>query len=332
MKRKTRTDLQDCLIDVHTHLGISLKMYAARGYPYAQSAEGLHYRQVANGVDVCVVFPIGPETFLDPVEHAKGRVVPAERPLSPIPYAVENQAILDEVYRFCPELSDGFLPFISTDVGRMVEEQVADIERLAAIDPIYGIKIHGTFCQSPVTELLGKGRPILELARKHDWPILFHTMVDDADPYAHARLCFEVVEACPELRFCLAHGIGFHRGYLDRAAALNNVWVDVAALGIQVEASTLGYAIMATPEERVEADYTDHCDVFRRLVEAYPTTMLWATDSPFYNYFEQTDDPATTYSLKSTYEREKAALDALPDPLKRQVSTTNTLDFLFGRE
>lgn len=331
MKRKTRADLQNCLIDAHTHLGISPKMFATRGYPYAQTGEGLRYRQVANGVDVCVVFPVSPEMFFDPIEHARGHVVPAERSLSPFPYAIENQAILDEVYRFCPEFSDHFLPFVSADPVRMVLQQVDAIEKLADNDPVYGLKIHGTFCQSPVTELLGKGRPILELARRHDWPILFHTMVNDADPYAHARLCFEVIEACPDLRFCLAHGIGFHRDYLERAATLENAWVDVAALKIQVEASTLGYAIMATPNERFDADYTDYIDVFNRLVDAYPTTILWATDSPFYSFFTHSNIPASSFSLKSTYEHEKAALDALSPLIQRQVSTMNTLDFLFGQ-
>jgi predicted TIM-barrel fold metal-dependent hydrolase len=328
------SDLLGKVIDVHSHLGVSLKMYANVEFPYAQSIEGLHYRQLAAGVDVNVVFPFSPDLFFDPNALMAGEMVPAERPLSEVPYGVENRMLMHEIFRFCPEHRERFLPFVSIDPGRKVEGQIAALEELEREFPIYGIKISPVGCQTRITELLDRGRPFLDFARQRDLPLLLHTTVDPRETYSHARYAFEVIEATPDLRFCLAHCIAFHRGFLDRAAAMENVWVDTSALAIQVQVVASGSSVMATGSDRFGADYGDFRRVMVALAEAYPEMILWGTDSPYYSFIarrKQGEGAFAEFRLKGRYEGEKAALDSLPAGLREKVSNTNTLRFLFGK-
>ena len=329
----TRDQLIGKTIDAHAHLGFSLRAFASLGYPYAQSLEDLYYRQRAGGVDVNVVFPYAPDLYFEPHEVVKGNCVPDPAPISPVPYGLENRMLLREVFGFFPELSHRFLPFVSVDPGRLIAEQVAELEALEAEYPIYGLKLVPVFCQRPVTDLLDIGRPLLDFARERNLPVLLHTTTDPHEIYSRVDLTFQVVEANPDLRFCLAHCIGFHRGWLDRAAAMPNVFVDTSALKIQVQMVHEGNPLMAHGADLFPADYADHTAVMRALADAYPGTILWGTDSPAYTYMirrKQAEDYYVTFNLKGSYEDEVAALNALPADLRRQVGNTNTLDFVFG--
>jgi len=327
-------DLVDKTIDAHSHLGVSLKSYACLEYPYAQSVEGLYYRQLAGGVDVNVVFPFSPDLFFNIHRLVEGLAVPDVNPISPAPYVRENRLLMQEVFLCCPELQHRFLPFVSVDPGREVAAQIAALEQLEEDYPIYGIKILPVFCQTRITALLDEGRPILEFARSRDIPFLLHTTSDAREEYSHARFAFEVIERNGDLRFCLAHCIGFHRGYLERAASLGNVWVDTAAMKIQVDLAAQGSVITASGEDRFQADYSDYRRVMRQLLEAHPTMILWGSDSPAYSYIvrrRQGKDAFQDFRLKGTYEEEVAALNCLPASLRQAACNGNTLRFLFGR-
>lgn len=332
----TAADLAEKTIDCHAHLGISAKAMACGEYPYAQSVEGLYYRMKSAGVDATIVFPTSAELFFDLAALTAGRVVAAQRPLSPAPYVAENRMLMHEVFRFCPEHQNHFIPFVSVDPGRMVKEQLAALLELEEEFPIYGIKVVPVACQTPVTALLDQGSMFLDFARRRNIPFLFHTTVDPQETYSHARLAFEVIDAAPDVRFCLAHCIAFHRGYLDRAAAADNIWVDTSAMAIQVQAAVKYPGIMAEGDDRIEADFSDHRQVMQRLVEAYPDTIMWGSDSPYYTFFSRrkqgaADDAFMDFRLKATYEDEKAGLDVLSAEQKKAVSNTNTIRFLFGK-
>ena len=148
------------LTDVHTHVGISLKAYANSEYPYAQSLEGLYYRQKANGVDFSVVFTYTPELYFDlPTLLQESVMAPAEKPPegASAPYALENRLLYKEIFQFFPELQDRFLPFVSVDPVRKIKEQLAALEELAAEHPVYGIKVSPVLCQSRLTGPAGGG-------------------------------------------------------------------------------------------------------------------------------------------------------------------------------
>jgi len=188
-------------------------------------------------------------------------------------------------------------------------------------------------CQSPVTGLLNAGRPLMEFAEERDLPILLHTTADPDEGYSRASLCLQVAEANPRTRFCLAHCIGFHKDSLEKAAALPNVWVDTAALKIQVQCAFENNRIIAAPHERFDADYSDYTQVMTALFKQYPETILWGSDSPWYTFIcrrKQAEGSYLEFRLKGTYEDEKAALDALPSQARTKASNANTLAFLFG--
>jgi predicted TIM-barrel fold metal-dependent hydrolase len=323
-----RENLAGKVIDAHSHIGLALREAAQINFPYCSSAEDLAYRHKANGVDFGVVFPISPALHYDlPTLIETGELQPAARPISRVPYERENRLLLTDVYRFCPEHSHRFLPFISVDPGRLIEEQIASLEELEQEFPIYGVKIHPLMARSKALTLLDVGAPLLAFFAARNWPLLFHATVDPTDPYSQAADILQVAERHPELRFCLAHCIGCHRESLERAAALPNAYVDTAALKIQVEL----FRAEKSPA-MLDLDYSDYKRVFQELVERYPTTMLWASDSPYHSYITrrlQGEGVYREFRLKGTYEEEKAALDALSPAQRAQVSE-NTVRFLFG--
>jgi Amidohydrolase len=329
-----REDLVGKVIDAHSHIGIALREAAQINFPYCSSAEDLAYRHKANGVDFGVVFPIAPTLHYDlPTLIETGELRPAVHPISPVPYERENRLLLTDVFTFCPEHSHRFLPFISVDAGRLIDEQIACLEELEREFPIYGVKIHPLMAQSKALALLDTGAPLLEFFAARDWPILFHASTDPTDPYSQASDILDVVERHPELRFCLAHCVSAHRASLERAAALQNAYVDTAALKIQVDLFRTEKAQGdRRSAEMLDVDYSDHIRFFQMLVELYPTTMIWASDSPYHSYITrrlQGEGVYREFRLKGTYEQEKAALDGLSTAQRAQVNE-NTVRFLFG--
>ena len=329
-----REDLAGKVIDAHSHIGVALREAAQINFPYCSSAEDLAYRHKANGVDFGVVFPISPALHYDlQTVIETGELRPAARPISRVPYERENRLLLTDVYRFCPEHSGRFLPFISVDPGRLIDEQIASLEELEQEFPIYGVKIHPLLAQSKALALLDVGAPLLAFFAERDWPVLFHATLDPTDPFSQVADILQVAERHPELRFCMAHCIGCHRPSFERAAALPNMVVDTAALKIQVE---LFRADKARGDDwsaqMLDLDYDDHTRLFQQLVERYPTTLLWASDSPYHSYITrrlQGEGVYREFRLKGTYEEEVAAWRGLSDAQQRQVNA-NTMTFLFG--
>lgn len=327
-------DLEDKVIDIHSHIGVSLKAYAALEFPYSQTVEDLLYRQKANGVDVNVVFPQTGDLAYDlPTLLQKGDVIPAVRPLSPSPYEKENAMVMADVFQFHPEDKGRFLTFVSVDPGRFVKEQLRGLRELEKRFPIYGIKINPVICQSKITELLDRGKPFLDFVRERNIPFLLHTTSDTRETYSRFPLAMRVIEKNEDIRFCLAHCIGFHREFLSVADQLPNVWVDTAALKIQVQCVYEDNPIMASRNERVKADYSDYRQVFLTLMQMFPDTMIWGSDSPAYSYIvvrKQAEGVFQEFKLRATFEDEKRALDFLPGELKLKASNRNSRKYLFG--
>ena len=279
------------------------------------------------------MFPLSGDLYYDPERLMAGEKVPARRPVSPAPYALENRLLMREVYEWCPELAGRFLPFVSADPGRAVAKQVAGLAELAAEYPVYGIKINPVDCQSRADELLGRGAPVLDFAEARGLPLLFHVTTLPGEDYSQAADVFRIIEARPRLRFCLAHCLIFHRAFLERADAAPNVWVDTAALKIQVDLVRGAMDAGLARSQLVEADYDDYRQVMRTLCERFPKTMLWGSDSPAYAYIcrrKQGEGQYEEFNYKGTYMDEVAALNSLGPKLRAQVCNTNTLAFLFG--
>ncbi|MDK1031891.1 MAG: amidohydrolase family protein [Planctomycetia bacterium] len=334
-ERLSRGDLAGKTIDVHSHAGVSLKAYGLMEYPYAQTVEGLYYQQKSGGVDVNVVFPLTCDLYFELGALMRGDMVPAAEPISAAPFAIENRTIMSSVFNRCPELSERFLPFVSIDPGRAIPEQLKELEKLGEEFPIYGIKVNATLCQSRAIELLGQGGALLDFAEEQNLPMLFHATTFPDDQYSQASDVFRIAESRPALRICIAHCLLFHRASLDRAASMPNVWVDTAAIKIQVELVGTDAGRTMPVSELIEGDYSDHTGMMLRVCERFPETIVWGSDSPCYSYIcdrkQGAGGEVKEFRLKGTYEDEIAALNCLPPHLKEKVSSLNTLDFIFGR-
>ncbi len=318
------------VIDVHTHVGISTTAYLAGNYPYCQSVEDLLLRLDAHRVDCAVAFPLGACSYFDTRRFlSERRRVPARPRLSPAPYVVENRLLCEEVYQRVPGAAGRVLPFAGIDPGRSVRAQIRALEALLDEYPVYGLKAVGVSIQSSHRHLLGKGEAFLRLAEERDLPVLLHSTAYEGDRFSHTRINLAVARARPGVRFCLAHCLGFDRLHLEEADAMPNVWVDSAAMKIQIEPQE----ILAPPERRFASDYTDHRIVFRDLVRAFPRSMLWGSDSPFYTYMEPRrypDGSTVHFVLQGTYGQERASLEKLEPAEAIRVANRNTLRFLFG--
>jgi predicted TIM-barrel fold metal-dependent hydrolase len=313
------------LIDCHNHVGVELLTYLRGEYPYAQSLTGLHADGTGQGVNRFVVFPCVSYLAADLKALREGRMLwPGG--LEPVPYAFENARVLAEIYELFPEEGRATFPFLMLDPSRGTEAQAEALCRLHERYRIFGFKIQSTLIQSPITALLREGSVFLRLAAEWDLPILIHSSVLPEDCWAQAHAILDVVEQTPAVRFCLAHSCRFDRAALERVASLPNAWFDCSAHRIHCELAVRNHPAVAAPERRFPSDWRDPWRVLLDLAEAYPTKLMWGSDSPYYSFVCVVQ--GERFDLRSTYAQEVDCLRALPQKLQHQVAWENTLAFL----
>lgn len=333
-KHRSRDELRGKIIDGHSHIGVGIMQYYRGEFPYAQTVEGIYYQQLFGGIDINIVFPLSVDLYCEPELLHKGIISPGKFRVSPTPYEAENRSLMKEVYHYCPELSSRFLPFVCVDPGREVPKQLAELKKLQKTFPFYGIKVNPVGCQSCALELLNSGDMIMEFAKEHNMPLIFHATTAPNDVYSQASDIFKLIEMHSGLRFCLAHCLLFHRGLLSRAAENPNVWVDTAAIKIQVDlARSLAEKGIISYSDLIDVDFTDYREVMNNLCIRYPNTIIWGSDSPAYAYFcrrKQGKNVNEEFSFKGTYEDEIEALNSVPADIRKMISNRNTLNFVFG--
>lgn len=318
--------LEPCIIDCHTHVGVDYANYLENAHPYAMSFEDLVARLERHDVGRALVFPFGSSYHL-PAEGAPATL------RSHYPYERENLLLLREINEIYPELAERAFPFAMFDPSVRVEEQVAGLEALCGQYRLYGLKTCSTYLRAFLKDLHGKGRPLLDFAARRQLPILLHVSYDPGDPWAPLADALDVVEANPGLRFCLAHTARFCAAALERANRLPNCFVDFSAFKIHCDLAVANHPAVPPPAERVDADYGHPQTALRQIAEAFPDTMMWGTDAPYYSYIKKfTDARGVTEDerLRSSYGAECAILNALPRPLIQKIAFDNTVQFLFG--
>lgn len=312
------------LIDCHNHLGVDLFFYLNGYHPYAQDLPAMVTEGRHCGVDRWVVFPMVSNLTFDVPAMRRAQLVPGG--CEAVPYAFENERMLREVYDLYPDLGRLTLPFAILDPLREPAAQVKKLRELHARYPFHGLKIQATVIQSDVSALLREGRVFLELAAELNVPFLIHSSVAPQDTWSQASAILRIAEATPGVRFCLAHSCRYDRECLDRVAELPNTWFDCSAHRIHCEGVVRGLSYVAPVDRRFPADYRDPAAVLRALAEAYPTKLIWGSDTPFQSYVADIDGDFV--SLRSTYAAEVACVQALPDRLRRAVGHDNLLALL----
>ena len=312
------------LIDCHNHLGVDLFFYLNGYSPYAQDLPAMVTEGRHCGVDRWVVFPMVANLTFDVAAMRATKLVGGG--VETVPYAFENERMLREIYELYPDLGRATLPVVILDPARETAAQVKKLRALHARYPFYALKIQATMIQSDIGALLNEGRVFLDFAAEFNLPFIIHSSVAPEDTWSQATTILRVAEATPGVRFCLAHSCRFDRACLDRVAELPNTWFDCSAHRIHCQGVQDKLGFVAPPERRFDADYRDPAAVLRALAEAYPTKLMWGSDTPFQSYVA--DLGTEVLSLRSTYRQEVDCVRALPDRLRTAVSQDNTLAWL----
>jgi hypothetical protein len=69
------------------------------------------------------------------------------------------------------------------------------------------------------------------------------------------------------------------------------------------------------------------------MMEQFPDTIIWGTDSPASSYIcrrKKREGEFFEFRCKGNYEDEKDALDALCPEMKKKACNENSIKFLFG--
>lgn len=321
------------LIDAHTHLGADMALFANGDYPYAISAEDHGVRMAQSGIAHTVCFPFLYTAYFQLAAFRRGRFIRDMRGGSAFPYAFENERLCREIYEAFPEYAGRLLPFAFFDPARCQRAQVAGIRDLAARYPLFGLKTATSYQHSHITELLGKGTCLLDLAAELDIPVTVHSAVLPGDPWANVFEVLKVVKARPDVRFAIAHTCRFDRRALDAAAELANGFVDVSAFHIHCTLARQNHPAVASKPNRFPADYRHHAAAMQRLAEAYPRTLLWGSDTPAHVWksrFRNDQGREVWMDLPCGPTTEADELRKLPPALQRRIGHDNTVRFLFG--
>lgn len=322
---------REVTIDVHAHIGVSPKFYYQYGYPYALSLEDLVIRMEMLGIDHSVVFPFVDSAFYED-DFQSSKIKTTTRHCQ-FPYELENRNLLNEVNEIFPEHSQKVLPFFMFDPSRNTEEQAGHMEELSEKYAVFGLKTATTYIQAFINDLGTKGQPILNFAKKRDLPIIFHSSVHPDDPWASANDIVDFAERHPEIRVCIAHTARFTEPVLEKADRLDNCFVDLSAFIIHCKLVNENSPSIAAAAIRFEADYNDPLAVMTRLVDAYPDTILWGTDTPFYYWIQKYytgDGKLQEDRLACGYKEEAQLLHSLSAETKTKIAYKNTMRFLFG--
>lgn len=308
------------LIDCHNHLGVDLFFYLNGFHPYAQDLPALTTEGRHCGVDRWVVFPMVSNLAFDVPAMRTGQLVPGG--CEGVPYAFENERMLREVYELYPDLGRHTLPFAILDPLREPAAQLKKLRELHAQFPFYGLKIQATIIKSDIKALLGVGRGFLDFAAEFNLPFLIHSSVAPADVWSQAKDIIAIAAATPQVRFLVAHSCRFDLACLERIAELPNTWFDCSAHRIHCEGVVRGLGFVAPEAARFPADYRDPAAVLHAMAAAYPTKLIWGSDTPFQSYVDQ------DLALRSTYAEEVACVQALPADLRQAVGHDNLLALL----
>ena len=250
------------LLDVHSHAGVEPLQYLTHGFPFCQSLRNSFEENRRIGVTHAVVFPFCTSLYYHLPALQKG-TVKLERKIGTAPFEFENEQLLRQIYEIFPDSRRMFIPFAIVDTLRETRQQVRALTRLIERFPFYGLKVHPRTTQARIETLGREGRPLLEFAKAHDLPILFHSAYPGSpDPYSQISQLLAIARAHPQLRYCAAHFCGFHQKTFEEAARHDNVWVDSAAMSIGCDLVRQKSKIYEAGKARIPADYRDPAAVF----------------------------------------------------------------------
>ena len=324
------------LLDVHTHVGVDPKLYLKNSSPYCRSLDAAYQDAVEVGINRTVCFPWVTSLYYDLQKlAASGEVCISGNGVGDAPFHFENEHMLRELYEIFPEYTSHFVPFAIVDTLRETKEQVRVLDKLLDRFSFYGIKVHPRDTAAQILTLDHEGTPILDFARAHDFPILIHASATDIDPLSRIGDVYALARKHPDLRWCAAHFCGFNEALFDEANAIDNMWVDSAAMSIGCGTVLDGLNVYESGPAKLAADYARPEDVFRVMAEKYPDTFMFGTDNPAHSWIDVTtlkSGETLRLDLRSSMAEEVDMMSLIDGELRDKVGFRNALRFIEGSD
>lgn len=322
------------LLDVHSHSGVDPLSYLTHGFPYSHDLRTNFEENQRIGVTHAVVFPFCTTLYYD-LPALQRSVIKIDGRIGDAPFHFENEHLLRQLYEIFPAYSRHFIPFVLVDTLREPRRQVKVLTSLIDRYPFYGLKVHPRTTQARIATLGAEGRPLLEFAKAHDLPILFHTAYSGSpDPFSKMADLVALARAHPTLRYCAAHFCGFHQKTFEEVVSCGNIWVDSAAMGIGCDLVLQKSKIYEAGPAKIPSDYRDPSKVFAAIARRFPDRFMWGTDNPGHTFVSNSPIKAggkpIHVSLWSSMEREKGLLRRMTGRLRRKVVVENALEFIEG--
>ena len=320
------------LLDVHAHVGVDPLLYLTQSFPYCHSLRTSREECLRVGISHSVIFPFVTSFYYHLPSLQRGKVK-LDRRIGKAPFHFENEQMLRQLYDVFPDYKSMYIPFVAVDTMRETQKQVRVLEKLLKQYPFYGVKVHPRSTRAHVLTLGREGRPLLEFAQAHDFPILIHSTPSKTDPLSQLSDVLNLARRYPRLRFCAAHFGGFHQKLFEQADRMDNVWVDSAAMSIGCDLVVQKSNVYISGSEKIPGDYRHPEKIFADLARRFPDTFMWATDNPAHTWVSSTKmatGKVMRLELWSSMEREKRLLANVVGKLRKKVAYQNALNFIEG--
>lgn len=321
----THTDLENKLIDSHTHAGMSLSNFFDDKYPYCYSLIEIDKCIGENNFDLACVFPFPAYvcgTNIKISEEQRQILYPI---FESVPYKQTIAKMLVEIERFKLK---SILPFGMFSINYAVEEQLEYLEEVA--DRIYGLKYYPDADARKISELKEYGRPFLEYLIRHNLPLVFHVSENAClrdQGFSNVMDAIQLAEEFPKLRIAVAHMGHFSKVAMEKALELklSNLYFDVSPLLHICHIRTINGGNV------LDLNYASPKDVLNGLMQLFPNNLLWGSDMPF-NFTCNLNNPNHNFDYKSfTVEENTAVLNEISGEYKMKMCSENVIDFLFGK-
>lgn len=308
-------------IDVHSHAGFDATNIVRRRYPIAQSVIDMTRKMKANGITHAAVFPAPSDLFWFDAKKVAFNAVweHAKEPSERFPYEHANIAHFSEVELFG---EGAIMPFAIILPETKEDEQLKLLNKLYDANRLFGLKFHTLATHTHASTLINSR--FTQFAIEKSLPIMVHSGPDE---YSRPNLIVEVAKANPDARICIAHTGDFEKELFDALkdnSTLPNLFIDVAP-----HITNCYFAQQRTDGQILDLNYQDPLDVIVQVHKLMPNRILWGTDEPWTTV---TDDANKKILVKVLYEDEVKLLNELPKPVKKDISYTNTMRYLFGEK
>jgi predicted TIM-barrel fold metal-dependent hydrolase len=305
------------LIDVHTHYGFNLINFYKTKYPIVQDTIALSQLITENNISFAVTFPMPNSIYYDvPMLVEKG-IFQATK-FSDFPFEKENLYLLTQVKVFHLK---NILPFCSFSLNDKVEEQVKNLEELAAKYDIYGLKFHTQGDHNSILEI-SKHPLLLDFIEKYNLPLMVHTGNDE---FSNPLNVLKIAQRYSHIRFCAAHLGRFNLNFFDAIDKneCSNLFIDTAPFTYLCEQDSVKSKISNSV---LDLDYSKIEDVFDFFTNKYPDKILWGTDTPWTNISKM---KSYTENNFVNYQDEVKIL-LRNRTVAQKIANNNPINFLFG--